>query len=194
MTLSGYQVTLRDIALEDLEMIRQWRNDPATSQHMLSQETISPEQQQAWFEHIQQDPCQRHWLILYRHKPIGVAYIKTVEDGENLEQPTRVEPALYIADLDYRGNILAFAPTLVVNDYCFEQLGAKELQATVKVSNEAALRYNEKLGYREIERQGDLVLIALSPKDYEASAAPIKAFLSRTGRRLNHSKSIKGNE
>lgn len=183
VTLSGYQVTLRDIAREDLEMIRRWRNDPDTRQHMLSQETISPEQQNAWFDRLQLDPCQHHWLILYREKPIGVAYIKTVDDGETLKQPTRVEPALYIADLHYRGNILAFAPTLLVNDYCFEQLGARELQATVKVSNEAALRYNEKLGYREIERQADLVRIALRPEDYEVSAAPIKAFLSRTGRR-----------
>lgn len=183
VTLSGYQVTLRDIAREDLEMIRRWRNDPDTRQHMLSQETISPEQQNAWFGRLQLDPCQHHWLILYRDKPIGVAYIKTVDDGETLEQPTRVEPALYIADLDYRGNILAFAPTLLVNDYCFGQLGAKELQATVKVSNEAALRYNEKLGYRKIERQAELVRIALCPEDYEVSAAPIKAFLSRAGRR-----------
>jgi len=183
VTLNGYQVTLRDIVREDLEMIRRWRNDPATSQYMLSQDAISPGQQQAWFEHIQWDPGQRHWLILYRDKPIGVANIRVFDEGETLERPTRVEPALYIADLRYRGNILAFAPTLVVNDYCFEQLGARELQATVKVSNEAALRYNEKLGYREIERQGDLVRIALSPRDYEASAAPIKAFLSRAGRR-----------
>jgi RimJ/RimL family protein N-acetyltransferase len=182
-TFSGYQVTLRDITRDDLEMIRSWRNDRATRQFMLSQETISPEQQQAWFNGLQTDQCQQHWLILYRDKPIGVAYIKTLEVGERLDLPTRVEPGLYIADLDYRGNILAFAPTLLVNDYCFDKLGVRELQATVKASNSAALRYNEKLGYREIERHDGLVRIALGPEDYRVSAAPIKALLSRGGPR-----------
>lgn len=183
VTLSGYQVTLRDVAQDDLEMIRNWRNDPETRQHMLSQETISPEQQSAWFDRLQSDPCQRQWLILYRDKPIGVASIKSVDDGTPLDAASRVEPGLYIADLAYRGNILAFAPTLLMNDYCFGQLGASELQATVKEDNEAALGYNRKLGYREVERQSGLVRIALGPEDYEVSAAPIKAFLSRPVRR-----------
>lgn len=181
--LSGYQVTLRDVARDDLEMVRNWRNDPATREFMLSQEIITPEQQQAWFDRLQSDTSQRHWLILYRDRPIGVAYIKTINEGETLEQPTLVEPGLYIADLDYRGNILAFAPTLLMNDYCFDGLRAHQLQATVMAGNEAALRYNEKLGYREVERNQDLVRIALDPEDYRVSSAPIKAFLSRPGRR-----------
>lgn len=179
ITLEGYQVTLRDLATTDLEMVRQWRNDPAVSQYMFDQQRISPEQQAAWFERQSQDPRQRHWVIEYRGQPIGMAYLKTVLENEDLQSPSRVEPGLYIADLNYRGNILAFAPTLLMNDFCFQRLGASCLQATVKADNHAALRYNRTLGYREAERHDDRVFIELIARDYEMASGPIRSFLNR---------------
>ena len=178
MELRGYQVVLRDIQHEDLELIRAWRNDPEVSRFMLSQEQISAEQQRAWFSKILNDDTQRHWLICYKDKPIGVANIKTVHKGDSIETAKVLEPGLYIADNRYRGNILAFSPTLLMNDYCFEHLGTSLLQAKVKADNTAALKYNEKLGYKSVS-PGNLIEITLTPADYFAASAAIKALLSR---------------
>ncbi|WP_416305809.1 GNAT family N-acetyltransferase [Neptunicella sp. SCSIO 80796] len=176
--LAGYNVQLKSVEFEDLELLRGWRNDPQVSQFMLSQELISKEQQTAWFNKIQRDPAQQHWLIYYKQQPIGSANIKAIYQGQTLRNATTIEPGLYIGDKRYRGNLLAFAPTLLINDYCFEQLKVKQLHAVVKQSNQAALNYNLKLGYK-IQKQAELVEITLTERDYQQASQTLKRFLSR---------------
>jgi RimJ/RimL family protein N-acetyltransferase len=182
MELSGYQVVLSEVTEGDIEMIRQWRNDPNVSQYMLSQNIISREQQQAWFKKIQRDIGQQHFVIHYKNMPIGVANIRACYQGESLRAANAIEPGLYIANDKYRNNILAFSPTLVLNDYCFNQLGCQTLKAIVKADNKAALNYNAKLGYRfekASENQSDLVAITLNKDDYQQHTMQLKALLSR---------------
>ncbi|KXI27908.1 GNAT family N-acetyltransferase [Paraglaciecola hydrolytica] len=179
--LQGYQVRLDAVTQDDLEMIRQWRNDPSVAQFMLSQESISTEQQQAWFKKISRDFSQQHFVIFYKNEAIGVANIKAYYQGETLDNARVIEPGLYIADNRYRNNILAFAPTLVLNDYCFEVLGVQALLAVVKADNLAALNYNTKLGY-QIEKQAELVEIRLNQADYQHHTHGLKALLNRPAR------------
>lgn len=177
MILSGYKVTLREVEASDLELLRQWRNDPKISQFMLSQQHISQEQQQAWYKKVQRDPKQQHFMIEYKGQAIGSANIQ-LRSGESLQGANIIEPGLYIYDDKYRGNILAFAPTLLLNDYCFEQLQVQYLKAVVKADNTAALNYNKKLGYR-ILKQGDVIEIGLNYEDYQHTSAALKGFFSR---------------
>lgn len=177
MQLEGYQVVLQTITADDIEMLRTWRNDPKISQFMLSQEVISREQQQTWFEKVTTDLKQHHFVIYYKNRAIGAANIKA-KDGANLSSAKIIEPGLYIFDDRYRGNILAFAPTLLLNDYCFESLSANSLEAIVLKENSAALNYNIKLGYKVTEEKSDF-LISLTQSDYELAAGPLKKLLSR---------------
>ena len=176
--LSGYQIQLKPMQQADIEQVRLWRNDPEVAQHMLSQDEISAEQQQAWFNKISVDKRQQHFVIFYKDKPIGAANIKAYYQGENLENARAIEPGLYIADERYRGNIVAFSPTLLLNDYCFEVLGVQKLVAVVKASNVAALNYNLKLGYK-VENAGDLLEISLNYADYQQHSKTLKALLNR---------------
>jgi RimJ/RimL family protein N-acetyltransferase len=180
-TLNGYQVTLRVVGEGDLERLRQWRTDPCVSQFMLSQAEISKEQQQAWFKKIQRDTSQQHFIIEYKTRAIGSLNIKARLVGETIENATVIEPGLYISEPTYRNNIVAFSPSLLIIDYCFEQLGCQKLVAVVKSDNHAALKYNQKLGYK-IVKQGDLIEIELNFDDYQAHSKKLKSLLSRTPR------------
>lgn len=176
--LAGYQVELHPVEASHLELLRAWRNDPAISQFMLSDDKISEEQQLAWFKKIQRDNAQRHFVIYYKGNPIGSANIKACGVNVSLAQAKVIEPGLYIGEEKYRHNILAFSPTLVLNDYCFDVLGVEKLIAVVKANNQAALKYNQQLGYK-IVNQGDLIDISLNFKDYQQHSKQLKAFLSR---------------
>jgi RimJ/RimL family protein N-acetyltransferase len=182
MILSGYQVILTEVCEDDIETIREWRNDPDVSQYMLSQDMISAEQQQAWFNNIQRDDGQQHFVIHYKNQAIGVANIRACYPGESLRMARAIEPGLYIANQKYRNNILAFAPTLVLNDYCFDGLTCQQLKAVVKGDNQAALNYNLKLGYqieKHSESPAELVEIRLNKADYQQHTVQLKALLSR---------------
>lgn len=177
MELQGYHVKLMQLRREDLEMVRQWRNDPKIQQFMLSQSQITSEQQQAWFEKINSDPRHIQFVIYYKDVPIGAANLKVIL-GDSLQNAQVIEPGLYIYDDKYRANLLAFAPTLLLNDYCFDTLMAQKLRAVVKKDNIAALNYNQKLGYQVI-KDGDLVEIELDKLNYEKVSKPLKRLLSR---------------
>lgn len=181
-TLTGYQVTLRPVELSDLDMLRQWRNSPQVSQYMLSQSMITQEQQLAWFKKVERDDSQQHFMISYKDTLIGSLNIKSKLVGESLAQASVIEPGLYIADNRYRNNIIAFSPTLLINDYCFEQLNCDKLVAVVKSDNHAALNYNEKLGYKVV-KQGELIEIELNFDDYQDHSKTLKALLSRNASR-----------
>tara|TARA_R110000868_G_scaffold250297_1_gene506804 strand:+ start:1432 stop:2004 length:573 start_codon:yes stop_codon:yes gene_type:complete len=179
--LSGYQIQLKPMQQADIEQVRLWRNDPEVARHMLSQDKISTEQQQAWFKKISGDKRQQHFIIYYKDQAIGAANIRAYYQGESLENARAIEPGLYIADEKYRGNILAYSPTLLLNDYCFEVLGVQKLVAVVKASNTAALNYNLKLGYK-VESSGDLLEISLNQTDYQHHSKILKALLNRPAR------------
>ncbi|WJG10573.1 GNAT family N-acetyltransferase [Aliiglaciecola sp. LCG003] len=177
-TLEGYGVKLRPVGADDLEQLRQWRNDPQVSQFMLSQKPISAEQQSAWFAHIQRATNQLHFVIEYKGSAIGSANIKTRGGVKSLSGAHSIEPGLYIGEPKYRQNIIAFSPTLLLNDYCFDVLKCQHLRAIVKANNQAALNYNQKLGYRTVQ-SGDLIEIELNFEDYQRCSVTLKSLLSR---------------
>lgn len=183
MILEGYQVKLVQVQESDLDMLRQWRNDPKVSQYMLTQEVISAEQQSAWFKKVSNDPRQLQFVILYKDIPIGAANLRAV-NGNCIQTATIIEPGLYIYEDKYRANLLTFAPTLLLNDYSFYDIGVDTLRAVVRSDNKAALSYNEKLGYKVV-KEGPLVEIELDKLRYEKASKALKGLLSRSsgGRR-----------
>lgn len=176
--LSGYQVVMRPIKQDDLELLRNWRNDEGVSQFMVSQSTITQEQQQAWYNKILRDTTQMHFVICYKDNVIGSANLKSKSINTDVKDSDVIEPGLYIGDARYRNNVIAFSPTLLLNDYCFDVLKCTKLVAIVKANNEAALNYNAKLGYIVV-KQEELVEIELDKSAYHAQSKTLKALLSR---------------
>lgn len=179
--LSGYGVTMSAVKMEQLELLRSWRNSAFIKAQMVSDETITEQQQRIWFENIKHRDDQQHFVIHYKNQAIGAANLKS-ENGISIPEAAHLEPGIYIGDERYRGNILAFAPSLLLIDYCFNVLQKEALKAKVKVSNEAALNYNHKLGYQEVDKNRDYVAIVLTPKQYDASTQTLKNLLSRTSK------------
>lgn len=175
--LKGYQVELRSIQPSDLEQLRLWRNSPEVSQNMLSQETITPAQQLKWFEKISHDNTQQHFAITYKGELLGAANLKSLS-GDNIQVSNELEPGIYIGHETYKGNLLAFAPSLLLIDYCFYHLKVTKLRAVVKRENQAALKYNETLGY-QVAEQDELIQIELTQENYEKSTIQLKKLLSR---------------
>ncbi|GGF52246.1 GNAT family N-acetyltransferase [Alteromonas lipolytica] len=183
-TLSGYQVELLPMTQLHQEQLRNWRNQAEIRQQMLSDEQISEEQQQAWFKKTERDPKQLHWVISFRQQLIGATNVKSLENGKSVAESRVLEPGLYIGERRYQGNIVAFAPTLAMYDFCFTSLATEVFRAVVKRSNVNAMSYNLKLGYKIVE-DNELCVLELNQAAYEAATAPIRQFLARPARKKN---------
>lgn len=201
--LAGYGVELSSVVQSDIETLRQWRNRDDIRSMMKSTQFISKEQQQAWFDSLEDASHLRHFVVRYKGEPIGSATLVGLSfvSGftDDLENANEIEPGLYIGHDNYRNNILAFAPSLVICDYCFNELQVNRLVATVNSHNKQALSYNQKLGYQEesrffadtderlAEQTGDSdlsvrqewVSLSLTRKDYLASTKQVRQLLSR---------------
>lgn len=180
--IEDYQVVLRPIVKSDIEQLRLWRNSATVQAHMLDQREITAAQQAEWFEKIQHDEREQHWLIFFRDKPIGSINLKCVDDSSVLGSAKTVFAGLYIGEPAYQANIIAFAPSLALYDFCFECLSVTRFKAVVKASNQAALNYNERLGYRVVGGDAEIEIV-LDRAAYTESTGALKALLSRgTGR------------
>jgi RimJ/RimL family protein N-acetyltransferase len=176
--LQGYAIKLVAVDSSNQHLLYAWRNQPEIRQQMVNQAAITQSQHQQWFDALEAKNNQQHYVIYYRDIAIGAINIRS-NDNKPLKQTNNAEVGLYIALEKYRGNIIAFAPTLVINDYAFTQLKITSLVSKVRADNKAALKYNQQLGYElSLEKQG-FVEIKLNAIDYEKHSKSLKNFLSR---------------
>jgi RimJ/RimL family protein N-acetyltransferase len=169
--INDFSVRLAPLQRQQLELLRQWRNDPMIAAPMLQQQFISEDMQQQWFERVQQDKCQAQFVIYYKDEPIGACNLKST-NGTELGQCETIESGFYLAHPRFRGTMLAFFPALALNQYCFKSLNCKTLLAHVKLSNSAALRFNEKLGYC---RHEDNVIVQIGNETVELAVMTLQA-------------------
>lgn len=180
MQVKAYGIRLQVMTVDQVETVRQWRNDPEVSRFMVDRNHITREMQASWFAKVSSDPSQAHFMIMFRGKGIGLAYLKAL-GRPSLEEASIIEPGFYLAPGRYRGTAFAFAPAFALNDYCFEKLGAKELRAKVLADNGAALRFNESLGYVRAGRdQKGLEVQSLLPEQYYPVREKLARFLRFT--------------
>lgn len=82
-----YGVKLVALAQDDIEMVRQWRNDPKIADLMLDKTHITREMQQQWFVRLQHAQDQFYYLVWFKDQPIGVAsLIKVNRDARHCER------------------------------------------------------------------------------------------------------------
>ena len=74
-----YGVQLRRLQADELELVRQWRNDPKIASQMLDQTFITPQMQQAWFERLQSSDRACYYVAWFRQQPIGVASLTAID-------------------------------------------------------------------------------------------------------------------
>ncbi|WP_051686177.1 GNAT family N-acetyltransferase [Rheinheimera texasensis] len=145
--IAAYGVVLTPVTTDDLALLRQWRNRPDISAQMLDQRQITEADQQRWYERVQPDASQQHFVIRYKNDAVGACNLKQPE-GQPVSGSAVLESGFYLADPRFRGSMLAFFPALALNQFCFKTLGCTTLLAHVKLDNSAALRFNQQLGYQ----------------------------------------------
>jgi diamine N-acetyltransferase len=185
-SIQAYGMELRRLQRGDIELVRQWRNHPDVSRHMLSAEHITREQQVAWFEQVSNATDRAIYLAYYKGVPTAFASV-TCESGHPIGESEEMEAAIYLApESPCRGNLLAFAPALALNDACFGMLHCQCLVAKVRRENDAALRFNTQMGYQETGRDDELIYLELERTNYENATRQVKGMLCRPTSAVNN--------
>jgi UDP-4-amino-4,6-dideoxy-N-acetyl-beta-L-altrosamine N-acetyltransferase len=140
--IEEYGVKLKPLTANDLELIRQWRNDQKIARFMEFRDYITEDMQIKWFEKI----SNRHnyyYLTEFEKKDIALANIKDVD----FEHKTG-EGGLFIWDDNYIDSIISYKITYAMYDFAFERLGLKQIECHVLMDNKRAIDYNKSLGFK----------------------------------------------
>jgi UDP-4-amino-4,6-dideoxy-N-acetyl-beta-L-altrosamine N-acetyltransferase len=137
------EIDLKKISLDDLELIRIWRNSDDVAKYMYTSHEISKDEQIAWFNKISNDNTQQHWVIFVDGNPTGLASVTGIN--------TILKScywAFYLGDTNNRGGGIGANVEFKVIEYVFENLGLNKLRCEVLASNEKVIQMHEKFGFR----------------------------------------------
>ncbi|MFP8965839.1 hypothetical protein ACKC9G_04605 [Pokkaliibacter sp. CJK22405] len=176
-----------------IEHVRQWRNHESVRQHMFTQEVISAEQHQRWVEKLKTREDLTLFVAFYGDDPLAVASVSSMDDqplalSQHLEAAIYRVPPMPAATGEISppaSPMLAFAPAMALNDWCFSLNDKIVLWARVLEANTTAQRFNDSMGY-EVERWVEATpelpyrhVVQRLDRDAYTKANKIKALLSR---------------
>lgn len=136
-------INLRKLALQDIEMVRNWRNSPEVSSYMYNETFITEEQQLNWYNKVSNDPSSFYWIIEYNSKSIGLVSITDINKTLN-----SCYWAFYLGDTTTRGGGIGAKVEYNILELVFFQLKLNKLRCEVFVSNQKVIKMHEKFGFR----------------------------------------------
>ena len=136
-------IRLRKITKNDLEKIRKWRMHPEVSKYMVSNNTITSEDQIRWFNNIKNDKSCNYWIIQYNLEDIGLISISDVNFNDK-----NCTWGYYIADLNMRGKGIGKNLECSLHDYVFNELNLHKLYGDVVEGNQIMLGMHKRFGYK----------------------------------------------
>lgn len=141
--IEGVSVDLRKMNESDIEQVRLWRNSKGVSEHMLSRNIISQEQQAKWFQSVKDNDSQIYFIIQSKSgNKLGVVNFSSIDKNSRT-----AEPGLYIGDLKERNSLFGMEAYFLLLKYGFEQLNLEKVYGTALASNHTALKMNKSFGY-----------------------------------------------
>lgn len=164
MKMEFCNVSLRRLTIDDIEMVRLWRNDEKISKHMFFQDEITPAMQMVWFNGLQ-EATDFYFIIEHNNSPIGLAHLNHVEAEKGTGNV-----GLFIHNEAYWGTPTPIMASITLLDFAFENLKLMEVTAKVRIENKKAIDYNKKLGFKTASKTS----YSLSSIDYETKTLRLK--------------------
>ncbi len=136
-------IKLNPLTVQDIELVRTWRNSEEVSKYMYTSNKISEEEQKNWFEKVKNDKTCEYWIIEYDGKKLGLASIYAI--SKVFDSCTW---AFYLGDTSIRGAGIGSKVEYNVLKYVFETLKLNKLNCTVFPTNDSVIKMHEGFGFR----------------------------------------------
>ena len=175
-------IKLRDITKADKDKIRNWRNLPEVSKYLYTDQYITPEAHEEWFNYVTCDPSRCYWIINCDDEDVGIVYLYDIDYTNK-----RCFWAFYIASPNVRGKGVGSFVEYSVLKHVFDHLEMNKLCAEVLKFNQPVTNMHKGFGFKiegefrkHIQKSGkfeDIVCVAMLKEDWEAKKPEIEAKL-----------------
>jgi UDP-4-amino-4,6-dideoxy-N-acetyl-beta-L-altrosamine N-acetyltransferase len=174
MKFRKYGITVSRLKESDLELVRNWRNDPVVVKNYEFREYITPEMQKAWFQSIS-NANNLYTVIEYQGEKIGVINIKNI-DWEKREG----EGGIFIPDPKYHLTALPAILSFMTTEIQFSLLRWNTGFASVLKENAASQNFIRSLGFEICPGEEEKINQRYfnTRENFEKKAAKIKKAIS----------------
>ncbi|QQS27685.1 MAG: GNAT family N-acetyltransferase [Sphingobacteriales bacterium] len=148
MNWTQYGIKLSLIQETDIELIRNWRNNPAINRYMEYRNFITAEMQAEWFLNINNI---QNFFFIIEHNEQKVGLISTSKI--NIQTKT-AECGIFIWHEQSVGSHVPVFAVLAMLNFVFYFLPVNTTCIKVHRENFKARRYNEALGYQPLTKTG----------------------------------------
>ena len=150
MKYSRYGITFHLLKEKDIEMVRQWRNDPVVANNFEFRDHITPEMQKEWFKSVN-NIHNLYTIIEYRDEKIGVINLKNI-DWEN-----RVcEGGIFLPDPKYHQTFVPAIISYITTEIIFIMFEWHIGYAHVMKENKGVKQFVKLLGYELMPGQEEV--------------------------------------
>jgi UDP-4-amino-4,6-dideoxy-N-acetyl-beta-L-altrosamine N-acetyltransferase len=172
LKLIGKNIVLKRLTVEDIELVRNWRNTPEVAHMMEFKQHISSEEQYAWFKQLNPDE-DYYFIIRYQHEKIGLIHL-----NKYCSTQTSAHAGLFIGNKKYVGTGATIEASILLLDLAFHQLKLTCVYAKMNKQHHTAAQYNKLLGFNfhsSVNNQFDLYV--LTAQNYLDNQAKLKRFI-----------------
>lgn len=160
-------ISIVPVTIDDIELIREWRNSRLINDASITQKTLTAEMQADWFKKVLGDEKFTQWIIKADTHKIGYAAIKGLDESNS-----RVEfSSLYIGDGAYIGTGVGAEAEFLVLEYIYNELKVEKIFCEVLSDNTKVVNLHKKFGFevKGVQRKHyikntqplDIILLAL---------------------------------
>ena len=171
MTITHGTMILRSIEKEDLELVRNWRNDQQVNEHLLNREHISKESQLEWFRTTETNNC-LYLIIEENNQSVGLIYASQIN----------------VKNRSFCGNIImghqleqdswaSVKAILLLCDLMLDRCNFKLIYSVVNKNNKPALAMNRRLGFIPYKETDSLSYESCEFKNHYRKTERIRAVL-----------------
>lgn len=182
MRIERYGIVLERLKPDQIEMVRQWRNDPKIAKFMFYKGEITSSMQVEWFAGIDNEE-NFFFVIHYKNQPVGLINVSSID----WEEKTAYS-GIFVYDEKYWGTDVPVLASLAVLDVFFYLFNLQLIYAKVKDTNQAAHSYNSSLGFVRTKKiefgKGDEYLLqkemyAIHTKEIRNAAIRLRGNLTK---------------
>ncbi|MFI5202922.1 MAG: GNAT family N-acetyltransferase [Flavobacteriales bacterium] len=174
-SVTGYGIKLKRLSIEDIELVRYWRNSESIRKFMEYREEITPEMQLKWFTSID-NQSNFFFLISVDHKYIGLINGANTDWNEGITN----SGGIFIWDEKFWATEIPFNTSVLLSDISFV-FGLKKIKAKILSDNLRSIDFNKKLGFVKLPEQENLYnqLYELTPDNFRNATKPIREILEK---------------
>ncbi len=174
MKYSRYGISIHFLKEDEIELVRQWRNDPVVVSNYEYREHITAEMQKEWFRSIN-NIDNLYTIIEYQGAKIGVINIKNINWEERV-----CEGGIFLPDPRFHQTFLPAIVSYITTEIAFNVFEWNICYAHVLKENKSVQSFVKMLGYEQMEGQESLnnQQYQITRASFEKRALKIKKAIS----------------